>query len=258
MAERIDSASLGLGEAEEVPRLLRQHPEIEAWAYREGEYLIREDEESQDIFIVLQGALVVEQAPAAPGGAPAILACVLAEPAEPAIVGEMAYLGAQRRAASVRSSGRSLALRLQPAHIDGVLEGYPGLTRVICRQFSRRLQDTDRALSGLQARFALNSRRRLAQPGEPLFAQGDPATEVVQLVAGAVRLEQAGTVRILTAEDLPMGLLEPEAFLRGAAHAATASVEAPAFLAVIALAEREALVRCFPELVLRILAEAPR
>jgi len=256
--EPYDIASLGLAAGDEVLQLLRRFPEIEPLAYREGEYLIREDEASQDIFIVLRGALVVEQAPPVPGGAPVVLACVQAGPEAPAIVGEMAYLGSQRRAASVRSSGRSHALCLRPAHIDGVLEGFPALTRVICRQFSRRLQDTDRALSGLQARFALNSRRRLAQPGEPLFAQGDPATEVVQLVAGAVRLEQAGTVRILTAEDLPMGLLEPEAFLRGAAHAATASVEAPAFLAVIALAEREALVRCFPELVLRILAEAPR
>ena len=255
MAERIDSASLGLGEAEEVPRLLRQHPEIEAWAYREGEYLIREDEESQDIFIVLQGALVVEQAPAAPGGAPAILACVLAEPAEPAIVGEMAYLGAQRRAASVRSSGRSLALRLQPAHIDGVLEGYPGLTRVICRQFSRRMQDTDRALHALQARFALDPRRRLAEPGEPLFAQGDPAAELIQLVAGAVRLECAGTVRVVTPEDLPDGFLEPEAYLRAGVHACAATVAEPAFLAVIAPAGREAVVRCYPDLALRLLAE---
>ncbi len=254
MAERIDSASLGLDPGEEVPRLLLEHPEIEAWAYREGEYLIREDEATQDIFVVLQGALVVEQAAAAPGGAPAVLACVLAEPGQPAIVGEMAYLGAQRRAASVRSSGRSLALRLLPEHIDGVLEGYPGLTRVICRQFSRRLQDTDRALHALQARFALNPARRLAEPGEPLFAEGDPAVELIQLVAGTVRLERDGVVRLATPEDLPMGFLEPEAYLRAGVHACAATVAEPAFLAVIAPAGREAVVRCFPELVLRVLA----
>ena len=188
------------------------------------------------------------------GVAAVFLACVLAEPEAPAIVGEMAYLGAQRRAASVRSTGRSHALRLLPAHIDGILEGFPGLTRVICKQFSRRLQDTDQALRAVQGRFALNAQRRMAQPGEVLFTRGGTAAELFQLAAGAVRVERDGSSRLLQAEDLPLGLLEPEAFLRGGVHAATATVEQLSFLAVIGAGERPAVVRCFPELVLELLA----
>jgi 3-phosphoglycerate kinase len=71
-----------------------------------------------------------------------------------------------------------------------------------------------------------------------------------------VRLERDGAAAVLTAEALPMGLLEPEAFLRGGVHAATATAEEPAFLAVIGAAEREAVVRCFPALVLEILAQS--
>jgi CRP-like cAMP-binding protein len=254
MPEPFDFASLGLGAADEVPRLLGRCPDIEPLAYREGEYLIREDEASQDIFIVLQGALAVERAPAVPGGAPAMLACILAEPGAPAIVGEMAYLGAMRRSASVRSSGLSRALRLRPAHIEQVLEGFPELTRMICRQFSNRLRETDRSLHELQARFALNPTRRMAQAEERLFAASDPATTLYQLMAGTVRLERNGETRVLAADQLPMGLLELEPFLRGGVHAAAATVEGMAFLAEIPAGDREAVVRCFPELVLGILA----
>jgi len=256
MPEPFDIDGLGLEPGSEVVRLFRRHPDIEARAYRDGEYLIREDEESQDIFIVLRGALVVEQASLIPGGAPAMLACLTAEPEAVAIVGEMAYLGSQRRAASVKSSGRSHALCLRPDHVDGILEGFPGLTRVICRQFSRRLQDTDRSLRELQGRFALNPQRRMASPGDRLFTRGAPARELFQLVAGTVRVERDGASSVLTPETLPMGLLEPEAFLRGAVHQATATVEDLAFLAVITEADREAVVRCFPQLVLEILAQS--
>jgi CRP-like cAMP-binding protein len=253
MPERFDSAELGLDPAAEVIQLLRRFPEIEARAYRDGEYLIREEEPSQDIFIVVRGALVVEQA-AADGAAPVMLACLNADPEAIVIVGEMAYLGSQGRAASVKSSGLSRVLCLRPAHVDGILEGFPGLTRVICRQFSRRLQDTDQALLAVQARFALNAQRRMAQPGEPLFTRGAPARELFQLVAGTVRLERDGLAEVLTPEALPMGLLEPEPFLRGGVHGASATVEELAFLAVIGAGDREAVVRCYPALVLDLLA----
>jgi CRP-like cAMP-binding protein len=256
MPDSYDLALLGLDENSEIRQLVGRFPDIQPRAYRDGEYLIRENEESQDIFIVLRGGLVVEQAPAVPGAPPLILACVLADLDDLAIVGEMACLGSQRRAASVKSSGRSHTLCLNPVHIDGILERFPGLTRVICRQFSRRLKDTAGSLVALQGRFALNPLRRMAEPGERLFAAGGQAGELFQLAAGSVRLERAGVVREVTPEDLPMGLLELEPFLRGSVHSASATVATPAFLAVIGQGEREAVVRCFPQLVLAILAAA--
>ena len=245
---------LQLEDDSEVIRLLAQFPDIQPISFGDGEQLVREAETSQDIFIVLRGALVVEQAPVAEGGAPVMLACITADPDALAILGEMAYLGAQPRAASIRSSGRTHTLRLEPRHIDGILEGYPMLTRVICRQFSQRLRDTDRALRNLQDRFALDPAQRMAQAGEVLFTRGAPATHLFQLVAGSVRLDGPEGSRMVTPETLDQGLLEPGPFLKGRPQEATATVEGMAFLAVIHAERRPALVRCFPELALGLLS----
>ncbi len=56
-----------------------------------------------------------------------------------AIVGEMAYLGGQRRTASVRARTECHVLVLNPEHLETVMARFPMLTRVICRQFALRL-----------------------------------------------------------------------------------------------------------------------
>ena len=252
MPQSYDLDSLGLDSASEPLRLFGQFPELGVLSFGEGEYLIREKEETQTIFIVLRGALVVEQAS---GATPAILACITAEQDAIAIVGEMAYLGAQARAASVRSCGRTYTLCLEPRHVEAILQGYPALTRIICRQFSQRLQETDKTLRTLQERFALGPVQRMGNPGEVLFAQGAPADRLFQLVAGSIRLEDANGVREVTAEDLPQGFLELRPFLARTPHTATATVGEAAFLVVIDAEHREAIVRCFPEQVLALLGE---
>lgn len=249
---------LHLAPASEVVRLLAQFPDIVPESFGDGEYLVREAEPEGAVFLIVQGGLVVEQASPTPGTAPVQLALITAEPEACALIGEMAYLGSQARTASVRSCGRTHALRLEPRHIDGILEGYPGLTRLICRQFSQRLKATDQTLRTLQDRFALSPGQRLAQAGEILFTRGEPATRLYQLAAGSVRLEGPEGARELTAEDLPQGLLEPEAFLAGHPQRVTATVTGMAFLAVIDPGRRAALVRCFPDLVLGLLAPGGR
>jgi CRP-like cAMP-binding protein len=250
--ERFDLASSALDVHPEIAALLEANPGIEPRIYRDGEFLMKEGEASQDIFVLLSGALVVEREGAAPGAPPAVLACITAEDGV-AIVGEMAYLGSLRRTASVRSSGMSRLLRLEPAHVDRIIEGFPMLTRVICMQFSRRLQETLASLSTLQARFALNPGRRMAQDGEVLFTQGSPAGELHQLMAGSVRLEADGRVETVTPESLPQGFLHLEAYLKGLPHPATARVEGMAFLAVLGEADKQTVVRTFPDLVLEAL-----
>jgi CRP-like cAMP-binding protein len=250
MPQAFDPASLCLNTTGEPLRLLAQFSDLLALSFGDGEFLIQEDAASREIFLLLRGAVVVEKASAAPGGMPVLLACLTVEPDCPVIVGEMAYLGDQPRAASVRSAGRTHALCLKPVHIDAILDGYPGLTRVICQQFSRRLQDTDQALRSLQSRFALAPVRRLATPGEVLFTRGAPADTLFQLVTGSVRLESPGGVRTLAPEDLPQGFLEAAPYLAGAAHRATATVAETAFLAAIDQDHRQAWIRTFPELVL--------
>lgn len=253
MPEPFDPATIEVHP--EIQEFMVRHAGTQPLLYRDGEILVREDEDSRDIFVLLDGGLVVERAPAVPGTPPVILACITPEEG-PAIVGEMAYLGALRRTATVRSAGASHVLRLEPLHIDRILEGCPMLTRVICRQFSRRLQETLQTLSKLQARFAMNPGRRMAQEGEVLFKAGDQAHELFQLMAGAVRLERDGQVVTLAPEDLPQGFLAFEAYLSGAAHGCTATVDGMAFLSVLGEGDRETVVRTFPDLALKALRAA--
>ena len=233
----------------EIRLFLARVSGVQALLCRDGEYLIREGEESQEIFVLLEGGLVVERDPAVPGAPPVVLACLTAEDGL-VLVGEMAYLGAQKRTASVRSSGLTRVLALQPGHVDRILEDFPMLTRVICRQFSRRLQETLAALSKFQARFALNPGRRMAQDGEVLFRAGEPATELCQLMAGSVRLDGPGGIAEVGPDSLPLGFLELAPYLRAGPHQATATVSGMAFLSVLPAEDRETVVRSHPGLVL--------
>jgi CRP-like cAMP-binding protein len=251
MPEPFDVAKLYLDPGSEIARLVARYSDIECLRYRDGEYLIREGEASQEVFIVLEGAFVVEQA--VMGSRPAILACITCGLENPSIVGEMAFLGSFKRTASLRISGSTLALRLQPAHVEAIIQDFPSLTRAICRQFSNRLKEANEALRLLQGCFALQSSQRMASAGDVLFTAGEPATELFQLMMGCVELERNGVRVVVTPEELPQGFIEPLPFLRGSTQMATARVVDAAFLVAIGQASREAFVRCQPSLILELL-----
>jgi len=255
MPETFDPARLELAEGSEVQRLLAAHPDIEPLKFKDGEYLVRENEDSLDLFLVLKGAFVVERASNRPDVPPVLLATVLCDLEKPGIVGEMAYLGTHRRSASVRSSGGSFVLRLKPVHVDAVINDFHGLTRAVCTQFSWRLRETSRALAELQGRFALGPQQRLAKPGERLFTLGDPAGTLFQLVTGSVKLERELGEEIVRPDQLAQGFLEPEVFFRNRLHTATATVEEPAFLVAIDRDFIQGVVRSYPELVLKLLED---
>ena len=107
MPTALDVADVDIPSSSEIHGLLRESPDIEALLFRDGEYLVRENDGAKDIFIVLQGSYVVEQArEGSGGGRPAeTLAVVVNTMDAPSFVGEMAYLGEGVRTASVRNSG---------------------------------------------------------------------------------------------------------------------------------------------------------
>jgi len=251
MPEPLDLDRMNLDAAPEIRPLLAGCPDIALLRYRDGERLVVEGETSQDLFIVLRGSLVVERREA--DGSQRTLAQLECEPGRPSIVGEMAYFGAQQRTATVRAVGSCQALCLKPAHVDAIMEGFPGLTRIVCQQFTRRLQEANDALRDLRSRFDLGAERRLAQPGELLFKAGERAP-LFQLAMGTVRLEGSAGTELLAARDLPEGFLGLEAYLRDRPQDATAVAEDTCFLAVIPSSRREAFLRNQPELVLRVLA----
>lgn len=234
----------------EIQALLNDCPDIEPQLFRDGEFLVFEQDDARFLFIVLQGACVVERPAEVPGAPATILATLEAGPGNPCVVGEMAYFGAQRRNASVRSVGASWTLCLQPHHIDRIVEGSPGLLRVIFRQYARRFSDANRTMKELQDRFAMDPERRMVAPGECLFAAGEAAERVYQMVIGVVELEGPEGRTLVGPDDLPHGFLGLSAYLRGEPHTHTATVVESAFLMAVDHTRREALVRSFPALVL--------
>ncbi|WLT29962.1 Crp/Fnr family transcriptional regulator [Geothrix sp. PMB-07] len=251
MPDPLDPTTLDLGSDPELGPLLSAHPDIEPLRFRDGERLVVEGEDSQDLYILLRGALVVEKV--LPDGTQRPLAQLECRPQAPVIIGEMAYFGAQRRTATVRAVGSCQALHLKPSHLDAIMAGFPGLTRILCRQFTARLSEANQELRDLRARFDLAAHPRMAQPGEVLLETGEPAHALFQLTMGSVRVDEGMTSRVVRAEDLPEGFLGLEAFLRGIPHPFTATVEEPCFLAVIEAERREAFLRSYPGLVIRLL-----
>ena len=251
MPDPLDPATLDLASDPELGPLLAAHPDIAPLRYRDGELLVIEGEDSQDLFIVRKGSLVVEKA--LPDGTLRPLAQLECRPEAPVIIGEMAYFGAVHRTATVRAVGSCQTLHLKPAHLDAIMAGFPGLTRILCRQFTARLKEANEELRDLRARFDLSAQRRMAQAGEVLFLAGEPADILFQLAMGSARIGEGEATAVLRAEDLPDGFLGLEAFLRGTTHRATATAEEPCFLAVIGADRREAFLRSHPALVLKLL-----
>ena len=134
----------------EIRDLTIVHPEITPLLYREGEWLFQESDTSNKVFIVLQGTYAVEKESAG-----MVLDEVTCDVGNFAIVGEMAYLGGQQRTASVRARTECHVLVLSPEHLETVMERFPMLTRVICRQFALRLKAANEALQELRADLAL-------------------------------------------------------------------------------------------------------
>ncbi len=250
MPEPLDFAKLALDPDSEIPALLDLCPDIALLRYRDAEKLVVEGDPSQEVFLVVKGSLVVEHRE--PDGAQRPLAHLECGPESPCIVGEMAYFGAQSRTATVRAVGACQALCLKPAHLDAIMDGFPALTRLLCQQFTRRLQETNDALRELRARFDLGAERRLTQPGELIFRTGE-RSPLFQLAMGLVRMEGPKGTEVLAARDLPEGFLGLEDFLRDRPQGATAVAEDTCFLAVIPPSRREAFLRNQPGLVLRVL-----
>jgi CRP-like cAMP-binding protein len=253
MPDRLDPAALDLASDPEVGPLLAACPDIEVLRFRDGELLVVEGEDSQDLYIVRRGGLVVEKAQ--PDGTWRPLAHLECSEAAPCIIGEMAYFGARQRTATVRAVGACQALHLKPAHLDAIMAGFPGLTRILCRQFTTRLKEANEELRELRGRFDLAPERRLVQAGETIFAAGAPAGAVFQLVLGTARVVDAQGSRLLHSEDLVGGFLGLRAYLLGLPHRESAVAEDSCFLAVIGAGQREAFLRSYPAEALAALAQ---
>jgi len=149
------------------------------------EYLIRENDEGLETFLVIDGGYVVERSdPNVREGSPQIIASVISDPCKPSFVGEMAYLGGGFRTASVRSAGRTLTACLRPNHMEILIEEFPFFTKILCKQFTERLMEANDLLRIHHERTAMDTKKWFLEPGEVLLRKGEKASSLFQLVQG--------------------------------------------------------------------------
>jgi CRP-like cAMP-binding protein len=256
MPEPFDLQRLKIADPSPYLELLERCPGIALRRYADDETLITEGAESRDVFLVLQGACVVETAPRPESGnRPQTLAIINATPASPAFLGEMAPLGTGYRTASVRCSGAVFTAVLPTGSLDVVVNELPFFTRCLCRQFAERLREADQLIKDYHRDNALLADLVVKQPGQPIFKAGNLAHNLFQLVEGMVRLESHECQETFTAAQLPEGFLEPGPFFRNAPHESTATAETTAMLVSISNQSIKAVVRRYPGLLLGLYRE---
>jgi CRP-like cAMP-binding protein len=160
MAKPIDLAILKGEALEELRHLLAHAHDITPLAFKPGEWIIREGERSQLVYVVLEGAYRVEQAAARIEEGPSVLAGIRCDPGSFSVIGEMACLGEDVRTASVVATEETRVLCLDPAHVDRIIQDYPNLTRVLLRQFAARLQEANLRIRELNALLARQFQRK--------------------------------------------------------------------------------------------------
>lgn len=251
MPEPFDLATLALQDQTEVPRLVRDHPETQALRFGDEEYLIQAGEQSDHIFLLLKGTCAVSQ-----HGELGAMAILEATPDQPVFVGEMAYFSRQARSASVRSCMNTWTLRLEPHVLASIIDDYPLLTQRLCQQFTLRLKEMNRLVEHFQSLHALEGETCFLQPGETLFAPGDPANTLFQLVDGRAKEELAdASARVFQAGADAAVLLGSQAYFTALPHTTRMIAETPLIVIAIPAHRREAATRVFPNAVLALLGE---
>lgn len=249
MPTPFDLDAFDLGDAETLRQLVERIPDMAALRFEEDELLVEQGEASLHGYLVLKGAIAIEQA-RTKEEAPTPVAFLDATPERPCFVGEMAHLGGGPRSARARATFPTFALRVPPEGFDAIVSELPEMTRILCRQLAERLREANRALQELSSLLHVEGERRQLEAGEVLVQAGAPADRLFQLVFGEVEAEGGPVSRI-------GDFLDPEPYLCGGTHPATLRASEPCFLVAIPAQSREGLVRRHPELVLELLASRP-
>ena len=250
MAETYEIRDLNLPENSEIGRLFLKCPEIELRRFAEGEYLIRETDESLETFLVIDGGYVVERSdPSVREGSPQIITSVISDLSNPSFVGEMAYLGGGFRTASVRSAGRTFTFCLKPDHMEILIEEFPFFTKILCKQFTQRLMEANDLLRIHHERTVMETKKWFLEPGEILFKEGEKASSLFQLVQGILRCADEEEGEPLTID----GFVEPLSYFKESTWPKTVKAETRALVVEVSLNSKLAFTRNYPGLVLNLL-----
>ncbi|MFH1131482.1 MAG: cyclic nucleotide-binding domain-containing protein [Pseudomonadota bacterium] len=254
MSRSFEISELGISTDSDIPVLLKKCPDIRTLVFSDGEYIIKERDTDKNTFFVLRGAYVVEHSQKENDDRPpGILATVMSDLNSPSVVGEMAYLGGGPRTASVRSAGASFVLVLKPEHMDVVLNEFPFFSMILCRQFTARLKEANEFLKLIHERTAMEVKRINKDPGESIIEKGNMANTLYQLVIGTVQWEEKE--EIIGTDQLAHGFIEPKSFLRGEPYSCTVKAKTPVILVEISNKSKLALIRRYPDLILKLFEE---
>lgn len=256
MPEAFSIDSIVFPEDSEIPQLLQACPDIAGVRYVNDEFIVHGEDTALDIHLLLRGNCLVEQPDAPRERTPGSeLAVIRAEPDAVVFVGEMAYLGGGYRTASVRSVMATFALRLQPKHLDLIMEAYPGLTRVLCRQFAQRLGEANNFIKSFQKKSAMEVSQRFLNPGDTLVEAGAAADTLYQVVDGCLGENDGGNETLEPRDGQPV-FVHPAAFFRGQPHPSGVVARSSSIVVGMGISRKEAIIRNFPELVLDLLVES--
>jgi CRP-like cAMP-binding protein len=224
--------------------------------FRDQEYIIRQGQQSDEIYMVLRGSCLIQDDDGGHGVANSTMAVIHGDEQAPAFVGEMAHLADGVRVASVKSAGATHTLCLQPEHMEVLVNEFPLFTQILCRQFTDRLRESNQALRRLGESLDLHGESMFCTDGHVLFQEGQPVENLYQLVDG--RLLQIGPTgqRTINFDTYFQGFIDPASYFCDGRHETTVRAEAFAAVAVIPKSSRHAVIRNFPELVLTLLREA--
>ena len=200
-------------------RSLLDRCEAEPYVFGEEEYLVREHEVSNHCYLVLKGAWTVEKGNNESLQGPLALAIVNNEGEEPCFVGEMAHFGGGARSASLRCSGPTYVLDVPSGAVDTIMQDYPGLTQILCKQLASRLQEANEALTHGSEQLAMDVKQLDVAAGEVVVRAGEPADVLYQLLVGSLIVE--GAERPMKPRELPMKFIDPEPYFADGCHQQT-------------------------------------
>ena len=245
--------SIALPEDSEVHALLEACPDAEGVQFKNDEFIVHGDDTDLDIFLLLRGDCLVEQPDAPRERTPGSeLAVIQASPESPMFIGEMAYLGGGYRTASVRSVMATFAIRLKPAHLDTIMATLPGMTRILCDQFTRRLGEANTFIKAFQKRCSMDVSQRFLQPGDTLVDAGASAAILYQIVDGSLEIANTGEP-IEPGEDGYV-FVDVEAFLTDGVHPKKIVAKTSCIVVGLGNSRKEAIIRNYPEIALNLLA----
>jgi len=247
MPTPFDPMDLNLPQNSELHALIERLPDMEPLMFEDGEYLIRQNEAVTDTFIVVSGNYVVEHSSAGPERRPLkTLAVSSGDVDSPSFVGEMAYLGGGYRTASVRSSGTTYTLKIKGKHVDIIIAEFSSLTRILCIEFTARLKEANEVLKDL----SIESRIVAKPTGESVIQKGEKAETLYQLVSGSLIREVDDEV--IDSDREYFGFVDPGPFFRDGKYGSTVKTQTPCSLVAIPKEAKLAVIRNYPELVLRL------